>query len=124
MQCEICGENSRELKKVFIDGTEMLACMECARFGIEKKSPVFEGRRERIVLGSEEEFDLGLGILKGFGKKIMAARQKKGLTIEELGKKIFESASLLKRIESEHIKPSEKLAAKIEKELQVKLKEQ
>lgn len=125
MQCEICGKATANAKKVVIDGSEMLACAECASFGVEKQEQ-FAGQRidfqEREFVKTGK-FDLGLDFKKGFGKIIQQARQKQGLTIEELGKKIFEPASLLKRIESEHIKPSEKVISKLEKTLNINLKE-
>lgn len=125
MLCEVCGRPSGNLKKILLEGIEMLACEECSSLGIEEAPP----QKTRKIDFEEREirkagaFDLGLDLKKGFGKIISTARQKQGLTFEELGKKIFEPASLLHRIESETIKPSDKLISKLEKALQVKLTE-
>ena len=90
MQCEICGKAVADAKKIVIDGSEMLACEECAGFGVEKQER-FAG--QKIVFQEKElekagKFDLGFDFKKGFGKIIQHARQKQGLTLEELGKKI------------------------------------
>ena len=121
MQCEICGSNAGKGRRATIDGIEMVVCDACVSLGIEKKSPSFaprqiESPQEKVSFEQEE-------LKKRFGRIISIARQKKGLTFEELGKKIFEPASLLKRIESEHLVPSDKLVAKLEKALEIKLKE-
>jgi uncharacterized protein (TIGR00270 family) len=126
MLCEVCGKESGCIKTILLDGIEMLACEECFSFGVEKEKP-----REAKKIDFEEkeirkagQFDLGLDLKKSFGKAISVARQKQGLTFEELGKKIFEPASLLRRIESESIKPSDKLISKLEKALKIQLKEE
>ncbi|MDD5148169.1 MAG: multiprotein-bridging factor 1 family protein [Candidatus ainarchaeum sp.] len=125
MQCEVCGKETGSAKKILLDGIEMLACKECARFGLEAEKPKPAGKIdfEEKEIEKAGSFDLALDLKKGFGRIISCARQKQGLTLEELGKKIFEPASLLKRTESEHLKPSDALIKKLEKALQVKLKE-
>ena len=123
MLCEVCGQPAVSLKKILLDGIEMFACEECASLGIEKEQP----REAKKIVFEEMEvkktFDLCLDLKKGYGRVISGARQKQGLNLEELGKKIFEPASLLKRIEAEHLKPSDALIKKLEKALQIKLKE-
>lgn len=128
MLCEVCGKQAANAKKILLDGVEMLACEECASFGIEKEKPreakkIFFGDSEEREIAKAGSFDLGLDLKKNFGKIISSARQKQGLNLEELGKKIFEPVSLLKRIEAGHLKPSDALIKKLEKALEIKLKE-
>jgi uncharacterized protein (TIGR00270 family) len=65
--------------------------------------------------------DVGDEIAAGYGATIRAARERKGLTIEELGKMVFEKASFLHRIEAETAKPDRGLAKKLENALGVKI---
>jgi putative transcription factor len=143
MECEICGRETSKAKMIIVDGSSLIACKACASFGKEKPMPAgmdgslpggaeskFEGERARRVPVKrvffepmKQEFDLGLEIVPDFGKRVMQARQKKGLTAKELALKVFEKESLLHRIENQAIKPSDSLIKKLEKELGIELRE-
>src|SRR6478736_3446173 len=56
-----------------------------------------------------------------FPKVIRDARNKKGITHDQLGQKINEKVTLLKKIETGTIKPDETLSKKLEKFLGIKL---
>jgi putative transcription factor len=56
-----------------------------------------------------------------FPKVIRDARNRKGMTHEQLGQKINEKVTLLKKIETGTIKPDEILSKKLEKFLGIKL---
>lgn len=57
----------------------------------------------------------------GYGEIIRKAREKLGLTREELGALIQDKASVIKKIENEELKPTIELAKKLEKVLKVKI---
>ncbi len=57
----------------------------------------------------------------GYGEIIRKARERLGLTREELGALIQDKASVIKKIENEELKPTIELAKKIEKALKVKI---
>ena len=59
--------------------------------------------------------------MEDYDVRVRQAREKLGLTHEELGKKINEKVSVLKKIETRKIKPDDKLAAKLEHALRIKL---
>jgi len=128
MQCEICGSEGGRLKTITMDGTEMKVCENCAKFGIEKESPPLAKPKklefEKFAgTDSSTDFDAMPSLKKDFGRIVRQAREKQKLTFEELGKKIFESPSVLKRIESEKMVPSDRLIGKLEKALEIKLTE-
>jgi len=56
-----------------------------------------------------------------YSTKIKAAREKLGLTHEELGKKINEKASVLRNLEAGKMAPNNQLASKLEHMLKIKL---
>ena len=130
MQCEICGNDSLNCFRVNFEGSELIACEDCAKYGtkieslsklnIEKKKSfaerifpkkVPEKPRERI------EYEL----VADFGKIIRKEREKRELKIDELAKFLYIKASELNRIEAQSLKPNNALIKKIEKELEISI---
>jgi len=60
-------------------------------------------------------------ITEDYATKIRVAREKLGLTHEELGKKINEKASVLRNLEVGKMSPNNQLASKLEHMLKIKL---
>jgi putative transcription factor len=120
MHCEICGKDSAR-HRILLDGSELLVCSNCVSFGKELHKPVQKGFVKHMQKNSLQNQDTVLS--SNFGKKIKTAREKKGLTIEELAKKIFEKESLMHKIEQGKFTPSSELSQKLEKELGIALEE-
>ncbi|MCD6529445.1 TIGR00270 family protein [Candidatus Bathyarchaeota archaeon] len=130
MQCEVCGRKIYgEGYRRIIDGARLIVCSECAKLGVadwsESKPPSIKKaaikpkpRRVRVRRPSIVE---GLELVEGFGGIVRKARLKAGLSYEDLGKKIGEKASVLRRVEKESITPDEVLARKLEHALHIKL---
>lgn len=133
MICEVCGKDMPFTKKVSIEGSVMRACSGCARFGAEvapgAPMPTVRGG-ERVVIrvkkpgvrdiysemGTEE-------LARDFGSRIRNARSKMGLKQDELGVKINEKRSVIESLESGRMHPDDRLVAKLERALGIKLKE-
>lgn len=62
-----------------------------------------------------------LELVENFDAKVRQAREKLGLSHEELGRKISEKVSVLKKIETGKMTPDNKLATKLEHALKIKL---
>ncbi len=134
MQCEICGKEAGRGRQINLDGSALIVCDACTCFGTEKQRTAIEsaqsfslpGQRPLRPVGKpfyeKEQLDLGLDIEPDYGKLIRKAREQKNLTVKELAMKVFEKESVLHRIESQAIKPSDALLAKLEKQLGIKLK--
>jgi putative transcription factor len=60
-------------------------------------------------------------VIEDYQTKIRAAREKLGLSHEDLGKKINEKASVLRHIETGKMAPNNLLAAKLERTLKITL---
>ena len=60
-------------------------------------------------------------IVEGYDSKIRQAREKLGLSHEELGKKINEKASVLSKLETGKMTPNNQLVTKLEHVLKIKL---
>lgn len=65
--------------------------------------------------------DTSLELVENFDLKIRQAREKLGLSHEELGKRINEKVSLLRKIETGNMTPDNKLAKMLEHALKIKL---
>jgi putative transcription factor len=133
MQCETCGKQFIEGKKVKIEGYVSVVCNDCARYGLV----VGEVRREQAAppkpkptpkaaptpsLSKVLEAELSVPTLKeDYGSIIKKAREKRQLKMEDFAKMLNESESLMHRIESGKFEPADGLAHKIESVLHVKL---
>lgn len=116
----------------------MRVCPTCARFGQEvaapgsaapwpaaRAEPGLPGeapaprpapRRPRDILEASE-----VELVEDFGKRIREARQRKGFTQEELGRRLAERQSVLSKIEAGQQRPSDALARRLERELGIRL---
>ncbi len=136
MLCELCGKDVTFSKKVTIEGVQLQVCAECAKFGIEAKKavpkeeetkPVIGQRlemrekrsRPKDVLEATEREDL----VEDYGARIRNARSQRGMTQKELAMKINERLTVLSKIETGDMRPDDKIVSKLEKELDIKLKE-
>lgn len=69
-----------------------------------------------------KEYDT-VALVKGYGELLRHAREKKGLTIQEVAEKMFEKESFLHKIESGKAVPDDKLTKKLENFFGVSLSE-
>ena len=118
MNCELCGKKS-ELFRTKIEGTIVNVCEKCSKFG-EIIERVIKEEENKIVKKKIRE-EIIEEIRKGYGAIIKNAREKLGLTQEELARKINEKESLIHKLENELVEPSLKLAEKLERFLKIKL---
>ena len=133
MRCEVCGRKIHdEPITAVIEGAKLIVCVECSKHGkiiheeevalpqknLKKpQAPVPMVQRKPIVAKVEITQEPAVD----YANKIRAAREKLGLTHEELGKKINEKASVLRNLEVGKMTPNNQLAAKLEHMLKIKL---
>ncbi len=131
MRCEVCGRPiTGKPIYVIIEGAKMLTCSKCAKLGeicLENKSKTTQPRiikpletrikREKSSLVLDESVEL----VEDFNIQVRKAREKLGLTQEDLGRKIGEKVSIIRKIESGKIVPDRKLIRKLEHVLKIKL---
>lgn len=144
--CELCGRQINETpKSVIIDGTIFRVCYSCSKRGKPYNPPGMSKniRQSSDVAAAKPSFQhasINRPIIRkiaypksriqltdetilrsDFGRVIREARMRKGLTHEQLGLKMSEKASLLRKIETGALRPDELLAKKFERYLQVQL---
>lgn len=127
MLCELCGRESKNLTKVLVEGTTMEVCEGCTTYGkiltepIKKKTPVTSAPRryhERDIFEGMETF-----LVPNWAEKIKNTREKKGLTREQLGAAIGQRTITIAHIENGELHPTDEMARKIERELDIVLLE-
>lgn len=127
MRCEICGKKLvQEPIKTKIDGSIMLTCKECSKFGKVQKEPPKPKRQgakrtQRTSRRIQRPREPSEEVVENFNEIIRQSREKKGWSREELADKINEKASVVNRIETGKMVPDLKLARKIEKIMNVVL---
>ncbi len=115
--CHICGALRESLFKSLIEGTSVSVCEDCSRFGKTVESPK-SLQSKKFIVNRVEEIEI---VERDYFLKIKNARENRGLTHGELAKLLAERESSLHHIETGKLKPTIKLAKKIEKVLGITL---
>ncbi len=133
--CEVCGSPLRASpNRVEIDGAVMVVCNNCAKLGKQvgpapfKPAPmpartVFKGLRSSaprpapVAVAVESDYDVD----PDYHLMIRLAREKLGLSQEQLGKLLNEKPSVIKMVESKKLKPDATLTRKLMHELKINL---
>ncbi|MDH5451448.1 MAG: multiprotein bridging factor aMBF1, partial [Candidatus Bathyarchaeota archaeon] len=133
MQCEVCGRKilGKPLKAT-IEGAKMIVCGKCAKLGTVyfEEPPLPTPRKKRITKRPATKFSIKkqppkvpetLELVDNFSLQIRQARENLGLNHEDLGRKIGEKVSVLRKIETGKMAPNHQLAGKLEHTLRIRL---
>jgi len=131
MQCELCGREC-ECRPANVDGVKMMVCPGCMRYGVGLRGQrdTTGGANKDIVSRIKKPKvkdvykDMNKELISRYNTVIRNGREKKGLSREELGFKIGERTVTIAKIENGDLKPSDKTAQKLEKELDISLFEE
>jgi len=133
MQCELCGNDCGDhCRPALIDNVKMMLCPQCIRYGKGVKevhgSPVHVHkslvRRNKRQNVKDVYEKMNIELVSNWGAIIKQGRKQKGLTREKLGFTIGEPTGVISKIENGELRPSDKLAKKLEKELNISLFEE
>lgn len=121
--CEMCGKQEN-LRKVRIEGVVMDVCSGCSGYGTPLMSQQVSApsghsrpvRRVRVDPLSEVK-----RLVSDYGARIKRKRESMGMRQADLARFLNEKESLVHQIESQHMKPSEQLIAKISEKMGVEL---
>lgn len=130
----MCGVEA-PVTLIEIDHVELHVCPKCARFGkpvihrpkkrIMKPVPRYQPQKKsqpRHIKPPKKDFLHDKILVDGYGQLIQEARRKQGLGRAEFAQMIKEKETLLARIEAEKVLPTDRVVAKIERELEIELK--
>jgi len=114
----------------------MLTCAKCAELGSGFWEPESKGPKHPTKGGlkatsaslpakrkASASVSEDLAVVENFGMLVRRARERLGLSHEDLGRKIGEKSSVISKIESEKMAPDQKLSAKLQHVLRVRLVE-
>lgn len=130
MRCEVCGRGIiGKPRKAVIEGAKMIVCGECAKLGSTylevPPKPRLKSRTKpqpKLYVKRPPHTNLeGLELVNDYHVRIRQAREKLGLSHKDLGRKIGEKVSVLRKVESSKMIPNHNLANKLERALKVKL---
>jgi uncharacterized protein (TIGR00270 family) len=130
----MCGKEMPSLRRAIIEGTSMNVCGGCVKFGVEQAGAKTEVTgRSRVTASLEKRATRSRGrdiyaemqddLVEDYAERVRNARTKKGLSIEQLGAKIMEKQTTLAQVEAGTYHPPDPLILKLERELNIKLKE-
>ncbi|PSP99569.1 TIGR00270 family protein [Halobacteriales archaeon QS_4_70_19] len=148
VQCEMCGTETGAPKTVKIEGAELEVCADCADFGTEVRtessssgstkystsssssssgggqssgtassSSDGSGSRRRDMFDDMEE------VAQDYDQRIRKARESEGLSQEDLASQLNEKASLIRKLETGDMLPSDSVQKKLERALDISLTE-
>ena len=129
MECELCGRQCA-CRPAMVDDVRMMLCPGCMKHGkgipvpqqtptISTSSPILQ--RIRRPKQKDVYKDMTKELVNDWNNIIKSAREKKGLTREQLGFKIGERTVTISKIENGDLRPSDTVAKKLEKELEINL---
>ncbi|MCD6414305.1 MAG: TIGR00270 family protein [Candidatus Diapherotrites archaeon] len=116
MKCEICGEEVKHPRVISVEGSVLRVCEKCAKYGVLLR--VGSPRHTRKYKAREQET---LEVVDDYSKLVHDKREALGLTQEELGRRINEPESVISRLETGKMVPSEGISRKLEKALGLSL---
>ena len=133
MQCEVCGRQIFGAPiRAIIEGAKMTVCSECAKLGsgywepkpqrrakksIKRQPTISFSKRQQSPTVAET-----LELVGDLGQRVRQARRGMELSQEDLGRKIREKVSVIRKIESGKMVPDLALAEKLEHALKITLR--
>jgi len=134
VRCEVCGRKIHNGPiTAVIEGARLIVCVECSKHGrivtqdeyAPKTKPLGKPFAQIPVMTQKKtpeiKVEITQEIIEDYTSKIRQAREKLGLTHEELAKRINEKTSVIGKLETGKIQPSNILATKLEHALKIKL---
>ncbi len=139
----MCGKDVPNTLSMMVEGTKLNLCPSCAKFGdshgssnrsdngaypftganraaIEER---LEKREKRMQTRDIYAANGGTELISDYGAVVRKARQKAGMNEEDFARSINEKKGIILKVESQSLVPDDKLVTKLEKALNIKLKE-
>lgn len=122
MTCEMCGKKTENPVEAIVEGSMLSVCQKCSKHGNvirvlqAPKEISAEFNRERV--SSEDPVEV---VVDSYPEVIKKAREKMGLTQEQLAKDVGERESIIHQAESGKMKPNFMLAKKLNVYLKINL---
>jgi len=118
--CELCGNDSDSLKKAKIEGATLKACSSCAEMGetVENTSKKTRKKKKKRSKTRRQNREV---LATDYGERVKQAREGDKLSIKEVANDLNEKESVIKKVESQDLKPDKSLASKLSKKFGIEL---
>ena len=130
MQCELCGREC-DCRNATVEGVRMMLCPGCMKQHGRSVKETSHASNVTPMLGRIKRpkqrdvlSEMNKELVSNWNAVIKSAREKKGVSREDLGFKIGERTVTIAKIENGDLRPSDKVARKLEKELDISLFEE
>ena len=127
MLCELCGRDAKNLTKVLVEGTIMEVCEGCTAYGKILTEPTKKSTPVKVATQRFQEKDIfermDTVLVSDWAVRIKNTREKKGLNREQLGAAIGQRTIIIAHLENGELHPTDEMARKIERELDIVLLE-
>jgi len=127
--CERCGRKGR-LTLVEMAGARLYVCQDCGKQGkpVQEPRPIVPAYSPKTssrapVPKPDALTNRELELADDFNVRIQRARERKGWSREDLGRKMNERVSIISKLENGEMRPSDDLIRKLERTLEIKLME-
>jgi len=127
LNCEICGKRIEgKPRKVMVDGSILEVCATCVDLGERE----IKSTARKLNISEQVHTNIGkirkteleeIEIVPDYPSIVKKAREKMGLSQDDLAQKLNEKASVIRLIESGKMKPSIVMGRKLERYLKVNL---
>ena len=135
MICEMCGSDVPRVKLVMVEGAAVNSCPRCEKYASSGAVKTKEGKvmlpsvadrlvnRERrmrhrdVLTRGEKE------LVFDYPQRVRTGRQKTGMSQDDLAKMLNEKKSIIVKVENGDIRPPDKLITRLERALNITLKE-
>ncbi len=120
--CEICGRKTENPYTVYIEGARLIICERCARRYKNAEPLITKPKRQaKRKPVKKKVVERTVEVVPDYATIIRSAREKRGMTVEDLAKAIAEAESEMHKIERGELVPEIKVAQKLENFLGIKL---
>ncbi len=145
VQCEMCGKEVASPNRVKIEGAELDVCDECTDFGTEVRTEESSSSSTKYSTSSgsssssssstssttssggggggrrRDMFDEMDELAQDYDDRIRQAREREGLSQEELADELNEKASRIRKLERGDVLPSDEVQRELERALGIDL---
>ncbi len=104
-----------------IEGAKLIACARCADRGTIIRKVYAEQNSPRRLRKKENASEKEKILVENYGEIIRTAREERGISREDLAKKLHIRAGYLQKIEEGELTPTDDVARKLEKILKIQL---
>jgi putative transcription factor len=137
MECELCGRGITDPRKVTVEGSILNVCDDCVKYGNEVQfskprgvetseesfKPGYTPAGRKVSMPYSGEIESGEELADDYNKKIQQAWNKSGKKLDEFAAMLNEKSSVISKLISKSMTPDDNLVRKLEKKLNIKLRE-